>query len=69
MRCDVNVSVRPKGQEAFGTKVEVKNLNSFRSMQTAIDFEISRQVQLIQDGQGNEIVQETRLFDEAMQVC
>jgi Asp-tRNA(Asn)/Glu-tRNA(Gln) amidotransferase B subunit len=44
MRCDVNVSVRPKGREAFGTKVEVKNMNSFSNMQKAIDFEINRQV-------------------------
>jgi hypothetical protein len=68
MRCDVNVSVRPKGRVELGTKVEVKNMNSFRFMQTAIDFEISRQVQLIQDGRTSDIVQETRLFDEAMQV-
>ena len=44
MRCDVNVSVRPTGQEEFGTKVEVKNMNSFSAMQKAIDFEINRQV-------------------------
>jgi hypothetical protein len=44
MRCDVNVSVRPRGQEAFGTKVEVKNMNSFSNMQKAIEFEIERQV-------------------------
>ena len=44
MRCDVNVSVRPWGQEQLGTKVEVKNMNSFSNMQKAIDFEIERQV-------------------------
>lgn len=44
MRCDVNVSVRPKGQAAFGTKVEIKNMNSFSNMQKAIEFEIDRQV-------------------------
>lgn len=44
MRCDVNISVRPKGREAFGTKVEVKNMNSFSNMQKAIEFEIERQV-------------------------
>ena len=44
MRCDVNVSVRPKGQERFGTRVEVKNMNSFSAMQRAIEFEIERQV-------------------------
>lgn len=47
MRCDVNVSVRPTGQEEFGTKVEVKNMNSFSAMQKAIDFEIDRQVSLL----------------------
>lgn len=46
MRCDVNVSVRPVGREAFGTKVEVKNMNSFSGMQKAIDFEIQRQVRI-----------------------
>ena len=46
MRCDVNVSVRPAGREVFGTKVEVKNMNSFSGMQKAIDFEIQRQVRL-----------------------
>ena len=45
MRCDVNVSVRPVGREAFGTKVEVKNMNSFSGMQKAIDYEIQRQVE------------------------
>lgn len=44
MRCDVNVSVRPEGQAKLGTKVEVKNMNSFSAMQKAIDFEIARQV-------------------------
>lgn len=44
MRCDVNISVRPRGQAAFGTKVEIKNMNSFNAMQRAIDFEIARQV-------------------------
>jgi aspartyl-tRNA(Asn)/glutamyl-tRNA(Gln) amidotransferase subunit B len=47
MRCDVNVSVRPKGREAFGTKVEVKNMNSFSNMQKAIEFEIERQVRWV----------------------
>ena len=46
LRCDVNVSVRPRGQDRFGTKVEVKNMNSFSAMQKAIDFEINRQVGL-----------------------
>ena len=44
MRCDVNVSVRPRGQQAFGTKVEIKNMNTFGGMQKAIDYEIDRQV-------------------------
>jgi aspartyl-tRNA(Asn)/glutamyl-tRNA(Gln) amidotransferase subunit B len=50
MRCDVNVSVRPAGREAFGTKVEVKNMNSFSGMQKAIDFEIQRQVTRLTTG-------------------
>lgn len=50
MRCDVNVSVRPVGREAFGTKVEVKNMNSFSGMQKAIDYEIHRQVSTITEG-------------------
>lgn len=64
MRCDVNVSVRPKGQERFGTKVEIKNMNSFSAISKAIDFEIDRQVGLILAGRGSEIVTETRLWDE-----
>ncbi|KAK2375859.1 glutamyl-tRNA(Gln) amidotransferase subunit B, chloroplastic/mitochondrial [Trifolium repens] len=67
LRCDVNVSVRPIGQSKFGTKVEVKNLNSFSSMSRAIDFEISRQVLLHSQGQEDQIVQETRLWDEGSQ--
>lgn len=67
MRCDVNVSVRPKGTEAFGTKVEVKNMNSFSNMQKAIEFEIERQVSLLQAGRASEVVQETRLWDEGKQ--
>ncbi len=61
LRCDVNVSVRPKGREKFGTKVEVKNLNSFRNVQKAIDFEIKRQVDAIEAGET--ILQETKTFD------
>ncbi|XP_073267207.1 glutamyl-tRNA(Gln) amidotransferase subunit B, chloroplastic/mitochondrial isoform X2 [Populus alba] len=64
LRCDVNVSIRPIGQSEFGTKVEIKNLNSFSSVNRAIDFEISRQVLLHSQGQGNSIVQETRLWEE-----
>ncbi len=64
MRCDVNVSVRPKGQEQFGTKVEIKNMNSFANMQSAIEYEVTRQVGLLEEGKGGEIVMETRLWDE-----
>ncbi|KAL0551262.1 hypothetical protein IC582_010348 [Cucumis melo] len=65
--CDVNVSVRPIGQSQFGTKVEIKNLNSFSSVSRAIDFEISRQVLLHSQGQSDQIVQETRLWEEGAQ--
>jgi aspartyl-tRNA(Asn)/glutamyl-tRNA(Gln) amidotransferase subunit B len=63
LRCDANVSVRPAGARALGTKVEVKNLNSFRFLQKAIDYEIDRQIELIEDG--GRVQQETRLFDAA----
>jgi aspartyl-tRNA(Asn)/glutamyl-tRNA(Gln) amidotransferase subunit B len=63
LRCDANVSVRPSGREPFGTKVEVKNLNSFRYLQKAIEYEIDRQAGVI-DG-GGRVVQETRLWDSA----
>jgi len=61
LRCDANVSVRPRGQEKFGTKAEVKNLNSFRFLKHALDYEISRQVALIESG--GRVTQETRLFN------
>ncbi|KAK8511226.1 hypothetical protein V6N13_013645 [Hibiscus sabdariffa] len=67
LRCDVNVSIRPIGQSEFGTKVEIKNLNSFSSINRAIDFEISRQALLLSEGQGDQIVQETRLWEEGAQ--
>ncbi|KAH7691627.1 Glutaminyl-tRNA synthase (glutamine-hydrolyzing) protein [Dioscorea alata] len=67
LRCDVNVSVRPVGQVEFGTKVEIKNMNSFSAMSRAIDFEISRQVLLHSQGQSDQIVQETRLWEEGAQ--
>jgi aspartyl-tRNA(Asn)/glutamyl-tRNA(Gln) amidotransferase subunit B len=60
-RCDANVSVRPRGQEELGTRAELKNLNSFRFVEKAINFEIERQIDLIEDG--GEVVQETRLYD------
>lgn len=62
LRCDANVSVRRKGEEKFGTKVEIKNLNSFRFVERAIAFEIARQTAMLE--QGETIVQETRLWDE-----
>lgn len=61
LRCDANVSVRPIGQKEFGTKVEIKNMNSFKNVQKAIDYEIRRQISEIESG--NIIVQETRLWD------
>lgn len=67
-RCDVNVSVRPAGSATLGTKVEVKNMNSFGAMQKAIEFEVARQSALLQEGRAGDIVQETRLFDEDSQV-
>ena len=60
-RCDANVSMRPKGQEEFGTRTETKNLNSFRFVERAIHYEIERQIEVLEDG--GEIVQETRLYD------
>jgi aspartyl-tRNA(Asn)/glutamyl-tRNA(Gln) amidotransferase subunit B len=60
-RCDANVSVRPVGQAEFGTRCEIKNLNSFRFMQQAIEYEVRRQIEVIEDG--GRIVQETRLYD------
>jgi len=60
-RCDANVSVRPAGDDRLGTRVEIKNLNSFRFLQQAIDHEIRRQVELIEDG--GQVVQQTRLYD------
>ncbi len=60
-RCDANVSVRPAGAPVFGTRVEIKNLNSFRFLQQAIEHEIRRQIELIEDG--GRVVQETRLYD------
>ncbi|XP_044484127.1 glutamyl-tRNA(Gln) amidotransferase subunit B, chloroplastic/mitochondrial [Mangifera indica] len=67
LRCDVNVSIRPIGQLEFGTKVEIKNLNSFSSINRAIDFEIARQALLYSQGQGDQVVQETRLWEEGSQ--
>ena len=60
-RCDANVSVRPKGQHEFGTRAELKNINSFRFVEKAIEFEVARQIELIEGG--GSVVQETRLYD------
>jgi aspartyl-tRNA(Asn)/glutamyl-tRNA(Gln) amidotransferase subunit B len=60
-RCDANVSVRPKGQQEYGTRAELKNINSFRFVERAINIEVERQIDLIEDG--GEVVQETRLYD------
>ena len=60
-RCDANVSVRPVGQKEFGTRCEIKNLNSFRFLQDAIEYEVRRQIELIEDG--GEVIQATRLYD------
>lgn len=60
-RCDANVSVRPRGQRELGTRTELKNLNSFRFVEKAINFEIERQIDVLEDG--GQVVQETRLYD------
>jgi aspartyl-tRNA(Asn)/glutamyl-tRNA(Gln) amidotransferase subunit B len=60
-RCDANVSVRPLGQEAYGTRCEIKNLNSFKFLEEAILYEVTRQIELIEDG--GKVKQETRLYD------
>lgn len=64
-RCDANVSVRPLGQQDFGTRCEIKNLNSFRFLEEAINYEVRRQIELIEDG--GSVVQETRLYDPDLQ--
>ena len=62
-RCDANVSVRPKGQKELGTRAEIKNVNSFRFVEKAIEYEVARQIELIEGG--GKVVQETRLYDSA----
>lgn len=64
-RCDANVSVRPMGQTEFGTRCEIKNLNSFRFLEEAIQYEVRRQIELIEDG--GAVIQETRLYDPDLQ--
>jgi aspartyl-tRNA(Asn)/glutamyl-tRNA(Gln) amidotransferase subunit B len=61
-RCDANVSVRPEGSEILGTKIEIKNLNSFKAVERALEFEIQRQIDTLTEG--GTLVQETRLWDE-----
>ncbi len=63
LRCDVNISLRPKGTQTLGTRVEVKNVNSFKFVQKAIEYEIERQTEILLNGK--EVVQETRTFDPA----
>jgi aspartyl-tRNA(Asn)/glutamyl-tRNA(Gln) amidotransferase subunit B len=63
LRCDANVSIRPVGQEKFGTKAEVKNVNSFRYLQKALEYEIERQIALLEEG--GRVIQETRLWDSS----
>ncbi len=60
-RCDANISIRPRGESRFGTRTEIKNMNSFRHVQKALEYEIERQIDLVLDGK--EVVQETRLYD------
>src|ERR1043166_6841293 len=64
LRCEANVSVRRKGDSTFGTKVELKNLNSVRFMQKAIEFEVERHIKTLEAG--GRLVQETRLWDERL---
>lgn len=66
LRCDANVSVRPVNQKEFGTRAEIKNLNSFRALEKAIEYETRRQTDMLEDGE--EVVQETRTWDEEKQV-
>ncbi len=66
LRCDANISVRPKGTDKLGTKTELKNLNSFRNLEKAIEYEIERQISLIENGE--KVVQETRLWDPVKNV-
>ncbi len=62
MRCDANISIMPKGSKEFGTRAEIKNVNSFSALQRAIEYEIERQIEIVEDG--GKVVQETRLWDD-----
>lgn len=66
LRCDVNISIRPKGSDKFGTQVELKNLNSFRAVERSLEYEVRRQSDVVANG--GEVVRETRHWDEASQV-
>ncbi len=62
MRCDANISIMPKGSKVFGTRAEIKNVNSFSALQRAIEYEIDRQIEIVEEG--GQVVQETRLWDD-----
>ncbi len=62
MRCDANISIMPKGSKEFGTRAEIKNVNSFAALQRAIEYEIERQIEIVEEG--GQVVQETRLWDD-----
>lgn len=64
LRCDANVSIRPVGQKEFGTKTELKNMNSFRAVERALEYEVERQRKILEEG--GEIIQETRTWDESL---
>lgn len=66
MRCDANISIMPKGSKEFGTRAEIKNINSFSALQRAIEYEIDRQIEIVEEG--GQVVQETRLWDDNQKV-
>jgi aspartyl-tRNA(Asn)/glutamyl-tRNA(Gln) amidotransferase subunit B len=66
LRCDANVSIRPVGQKEYGTRTEVKNINSFRFLEKALEYEIKRQIKVVEEG--NKVIQETRLWDSVQGV-
>jgi aspartyl-tRNA(Asn)/glutamyl-tRNA(Gln) amidotransferase subunit B len=63
LRCDANISIRPEGQEEYGTRTEIKNINSFRFVEKALEYEIKRQIKTVEEG--GKVIQETRLWDPA----
>lgn len=66
LRCDANISIRPRGQEKLGTRAEIKNLNSFRALERAAEYEIKRQIEVVEEG--GQLIQETRTWNEDRQV-